>query len=92
MHFFVFVFFTGAAEPFPDNRIQQGVLLEGPPRARNGDCLGFGDYADVLVDRLRKPEAWPIGLGIFAQWGAGKASNPKELQDDMSGYPEIFFS
>ena len=54
---------------------KQEVLLEGPLSIRNRDCLGFGDYADVLVDRLQNPKAWPVGLGIYAQWGAGKASN-----------------
>ena len=78
-------------EPFPIGKKQQGVLLEGPRRVQKEDCLGFDDYADVLVDRLREPEAWPVGLGIYAQWGGGKASNSEELPDDVSGYLEIFF-
>ena len=53
---------------------EQGMLLEGPLRARDRDYLGFSDYADVLVNRLQDPAAWPVGLGIYAQWGAGKAS------------------
>ncbi|CAN0148534.1 unnamed protein product [Ascophyllum nodosum] len=64
---------SGAWEPFPRKK-EQGVLLEGPLRVSSKDYLGFGDYADVLVDRLQKPEVWPVGLGIFAQWGAGKST------------------
>lgn len=57
----------------------QGMLPEGPFGARGDDCLGFSDYADVLVNRLRNPTAWPVGLGIYAQWGAGKVSETEEL-------------
>ena len=66
------------------------MLLEGPLRVSSKDYLGFGDYADVLVDRLQKPEVWPVGLGIFAQWGAGKASKSEELPNNLGKSRDIF--
>jgi len=65
---------TGKAEAFP-GKDDQGMLFEGPLKSRDHDCLGFDDYADVLGSRLQDPAAWPVGLGIYAQWGAGKAGN-----------------
>ncbi|CAM9288617.1 unnamed protein product [Ectocarpus sp. 8 AP-2014] len=38
------------------------------------DILAFDKYANVLVDRLSDPDMWPVSLGIYAQWGAGKSS------------------
>ena len=35
---------------------EQGMLLEGPFRARDCDYLGFSDYADVLLHQLQHPE------------------------------------
>ncbi|CAN0386319.1 unnamed protein product, partial [Scytosiphon promiscuus] len=61
----------GIASPFPEKG-EQGVLLEGPVSDPTQDCLDFGDYADVLVRRLCNSAAWPVGVGIYAQWGAGK--------------------
>lgn len=63
--------FPVVASPFPEKG-DQGVLLEGPLSTREQDCLDFGDYADVLVRRLSDSAAWPVGVGIYAQWGAGK--------------------
>ncbi|CAM9597767.1 unnamed protein product [Scytosiphon promiscuus] len=63
----------GIASPFPEKG-EQGVLLEGPVSDPKQDCLDFGDYADVLVRRLCNSAAWPVGVGIYAQWGAGKSS------------------
>ncbi|CAM9693883.1 unnamed protein product, partial [Laminaria digitata] len=52
---------------------RQGVLLEAPISADAPDCLEFVDYADVLVERMTDPAAWPVGVGVYTQWGAGKA-------------------
>lgn len=66
-----YITFIGEVEAFPVKE-DQGMLFEGPLRTRDSDCLGFADYAEVLANRLKDPAAWPVGLGIFAQWGAGK--------------------
>ncbi|CAM9330626.1 unnamed protein product, partial [Sphacelaria rigidula] len=36
------------------------------------DCLHFSDYADVIAEHVLAPGAWPVGVGILGQWGAGK--------------------
>jgi len=66
-------------EAFPVKE-DQGMLFEGPLRTRDSDCLGFADYAEVLASRLQDPAAWPDGLGIFAQWGAGKVRWEENLE------------
>lgn len=65
--------FAGSWRAFPQ-KYPQGVLLEAPVSAGTPDCLEFGDYADVLVERMTDPAAWPVGVGVYAQWGAGKVS------------------
>ncbi|CAN0227177.1 unnamed protein product, partial [Scytosiphon promiscuus] len=42
---------------------------------KDEDILAFDKYAEVLVERLRDPDMWPVSLGIYAQWGAGKVRN-----------------
>ncbi|CAM9643523.1 unnamed protein product [Scytosiphon promiscuus] len=59
--------------PFPEKG-DHGGLLEGPVSGSEQDHLGFGDYADVLARRLSDSAVWPVGVGIYAQWGAGKSS------------------
>lgn len=51
---------------------EQGVLLEAPLTAKVHDFLRFEDYADVIAEHILAPNAWPVGVGIFAKWGAGK--------------------
>ncbi|CAM9533755.1 unnamed protein product, partial [Ectocarpus sp. 8 AP-2014] len=62
-----------SSRPFPTKE-HQGVLLEAPVSSEGPDCLEFGDYADVLVERMTDPAAWPVGVGVYAQWGAGKSA------------------
>lgn len=65
--------FAGSLRLFPTAEHQR-VLLEAPISGDASDRLEFVDYADVLVERMTDPAAWPVGVGIFAQWGAGKVS------------------
>lgn len=64
---------AGFSRPFPTKE-HQGVVPEAPISSDATDCLEFGDYADVLVERITDPAAWPVGVGVYAQWGAGKVS------------------
>lgn len=74
--------FAGSSQPFPPKKKQQGVVLEAPISADASDRLEFGDYADVLVERMTDPAAWPVGVGIYAQWGAGKVSPHERSAQD----------
>lgn len=77
----------GDQTPFPPKEGQkvhrEGALLDtkdgkgnGTPSAqKDEDILAFDKYAEVLVERLRDPDMWPVSLGIYAQWGAGKVRN-----------------
>ena len=56
-------------------KVDQRILPEAPLFSKSDDCLNFDDYADVLSDRVRDPRVWPVGVGIYAQWGAGKVSH-----------------
>lgn len=55
------------------------MLPEEQFKARDDECLGFSDYADVLANRLQNPTSWPVGLGIYAQWAAGKVNDSEVL-------------
>lgn len=66
------------------NVLREGALFEkkgangddskkdSPGELEEQDKLSFKDYARVLVKRLSTPDTWPVSLGIYAQWGAGK--------------------
>lgn len=51
---------------------ERGSLLEVPLNDAVQDCLHFSDYADVIAEQILKPGTWPVGVGVLAQWGAGK--------------------
>ncbi|CAM9628063.1 unnamed protein product [Ectocarpus sp. 12 AP-2014] len=76
----------GSSTPFPTKE-HQGVLLEAPVSSEGPDCLEFGDYADVLVERMTDPAAWPVGVGVYAQWGAGKSSLLQQIIDKLKSAP-----
>eukprot|EP00903_Cladosiphon_okamuranus_P022759 g20951.t1 len=63
----------GSPQPFPEGTKDQHILLEAPI-SKDSDYLEFGQYAEVLTNRITNPTAWPVGVGIYAQWGAGKSS------------------
>lgn len=61
-------------QPFP-SKVKPGALVEAPISTEEHDCLHFTAYAEAIAVHLRTYSAWPIGVGIFAQWGAGKVLN-----------------
>lgn len=72
---------SSTAFPAPRNKVN--VLPETPLREPADDSLRFEDYAEVLVEHLRIPTVWPVGVGIYAEWGAGKSSLLKLILDKM---------
>lgn len=54
-------------------------LFVNPPAYRDSaavdDLLGFEDYANALVDIIRKPETRPpLVVGVYGPWGSGKST------------------
>lgn len=40
----------------------------------NKDYLNFGEVSNLAVDILMAPDMLPVSIGIFGNWGAGKSS------------------
>lgn len=54
-------------------------LFVNPPTQRDSaaekDLLGFEDYADALVQIIRRPETRPpLVIGVYGPWGSGKST------------------
>ncbi|MBN4047213.1 NTPase [bacterium AH-315-P13] len=47
------------------------------------DLLGFKVHADLLVDVIRDDSVLPITIGVFGDWGSGKSSILKIIQEEL---------
>jgi ATPase subunit of ABC transporter with duplicated ATPase domains len=53
-------------------------------RGQGDDQLGFAHYRDVLVDIVRECDT-PMTIGIFGEWGSGKTSLMRLVQEALEG-------
>lgn len=49
------------------------------------DLLGFRVHADLLIDVIKDDTVLPITIGVFGDWGSGKSSILKIINDELSG-------
>jgi hypothetical protein len=49
------------------------------------DLLGFKIHADLIIDVLNDNTVLPITIGVFGDWGSGKSSILKIINDQLSG-------
>jgi len=49
------------------------------------DLLGFKVHADLLIDVIRDDKVLPVTIGVFGDWGSGKSSVLKMINDELSG-------
>ncbi len=49
------------------------------------DLLGFKVHADLLIDVVNDDTILPITIGVFGDWGSGKSSILKIINDELSG-------
>lgn len=49
------------------------------------DLLGFKVHADLLIDVIKDDKVLPVTIGVFGDWGSGKSSVLKIINDELSG-------
>lgn len=49
------------------------------------DLLGFRVHADLLVDVIRDDTVLPVTIGVFGDWGSGKSSILKIVEEELTG-------
>lgn len=47
------------------------------------DYLNFGEVSQLAVDILKSPDMLPCSIGVFGNWGAGKSSLLKLIENDL---------
>ncbi|WP_045861700.1 KAP family P-loop NTPase fold protein [Teredinibacter purpureus] len=47
------------------------------------DYLNFGEVSQLAVDVLKSPNMLPVSIGVFGNWGAGKSSLLKLIENDL---------
>jgi len=52
------------------------------------DLLGFKVHADLLVDIINDESVLPITIGVFGDWGSGKSSILKIVEEKLTGGEE----
>lgn len=59
------------------------------------DLLGFSIHADLLRSIVTNPDMLPVTVGLFGDWGGGKSSILKILQQNLAedeNYAVIYFN
>lgn len=56
------------------------------------DLLGFKVHADLLVDVINDDEVLPATIGVFGDWGSGKSSILKIVEEELVGGAKDGFS
>lgn len=49
------------------------------------DLLGFKVHADLLIDVINDNKILPVTIGVFGDWGSGKSSILKIVNDELAG-------
>jgi predicted KAP-like P-loop ATPase len=49
------------------------------------DLLGYKVHADLLVDVIRDDTVLPVTIGVFGDWGSGKSSILKIVEEELTG-------
>lgn len=49
------------------------------------DLLGFKVHADLLVDVIKDDKVLPVTIGVFGDWGSGKSSILKIVEEELTG-------
>lgn len=49
----------------------------------DSDYLNFGEVSQLAVDILTSPGMLPVSVGVFGNWGAGKSSLLKLIENDL---------
>lgn len=55
------------------------------------DLLGFKVHADLLVDVINDDKVLPVTIGVFGDWGSGKSSILKIVEQELTGGEEDGF-
>lgn len=55
------------------------------------DLLGFKVHADLLVDVINDDKVLPVTIGVFGDWGSGKSSILKIVEEELTGGEEDGF-
>lgn len=55
------------------------------------DLLGFKVHADLLVDVIKDDKVLPVTIGVFGDWGSGKSSILKIVEQELTGDDEDGF-
>lgn len=55
------------------------------------DLLGFKVHADLLVDVINDDKVLPVTIGVFGDWGSGKSSILKIIEQELTGGEEDGF-
>lgn len=56
------------------------------------DLLGFKVHADLLIDVINDETILPITIGVFGDWGSGKSSILKIMEEELTGGKEDGFN
>ncbi|KYP15938.1 P-loop NTPase fold protein, partial [Flavihumibacter sp. CACIAM 22H1] len=56
------------------------------------DLLGFKIHADLLVDVINDDKVLPVTIGVFGDWGSGKSSILKIVEQELTGGAEDGFN
>ncbi|MEO6282427.1 MAG: P-loop NTPase fold protein [Dyadobacter sp.] len=55
------------------------------------DLLGFKIHADLLVDVIKDDKVLPVTIGVFGDWGSGKSSILKIVEEELTAGGEDGF-
>jgi len=63
-------------------------MIMWPDNETTTDLLGFRVHSDLIKSVVTDPTVLPVTLGIFGDWGGGKSSVMKMLQQDLEASDE----
>jgi predicted KAP-like P-loop ATPase len=66
------------------------LLSDRPRTGDDADYLGFMAYADALAELIDSPQTdTPLTIAISAEWGAGKTSLAKMVEQQLIERPVL---